>query len=611
MRSVLLDGERLEKVAAVLAQCPLFAGMAMDQLVVAARAATLAQYDADEPLMMEGEPSDAFHVILAGEASVRIGESGRGESREISRLTAHDCAGELGLILGEPRTATVVALGMLHSVRFSKEVFDQLVLNAPEFGAALLRALSRRVVGSSRMVPMTDSVPRQLPTTEVVSLLPFDFVQRQRVIPLHLQGRVLELGFVDDPNPVVLDAARRQLPSLELRPVRIEATFFDQAMRSYSGASGLWHVSTEPAVAPVPDVPSESPRLDLLLRRMVAEGASDLHLSARQRPRWRVDGEMREVGDLPPLGPREVLELLAPVMGERSKEAFTEDRDADFAYALGDVARFRVNLFCDAKGIGAVLRQIPAKILSFDQLGLPPAVKGFCELPKGLVLVTGPTGSGKSTTLAAMIDAINHTRRAHILTLEDPIEFVHESDKSLVNQREVGSHTNSFARALKAALREDPDIVLIGEMRDLETITLALETANTGHLVFGTLHTATAASTVDRIINVFPPEQHAQVRTTLSEVLKGVVAQTLCKKIGGGRAAALEILVVNSAMQNLIREGKTFQIPGAMTLARSLGNGLLNEELARLVQERKVTAAEAMSKSVDKADLQKRLGVEA
>jgi len=610
MRSVILDGDRLEKVASALTQCPLFAGLTLQQLIGVARAASLAQYEADEPLMIEGEASDAFHVILKGEASVRIGDPVRGELREISRLGVHDCAGELGLILGETRAATVVALGTLHSVRFSHEVFEQLVLRAPEFAMALLRALSRRVIGSSRMVPMTESLPRQLPTAEVVALLPIDFVQRQRILPLHVNGKVLELGFVDDPSAVVLDAVRRQLPSLDLQTVRIDARFFNQALRSLSGAGSSWRVPDGPAQAQVEEVQAESPRLDLLLRRMVAEGASDLHLSARHRPRWRVDGEMREVGDLPPLERREVLELFEPIMREQSKESFAADHDVDFAYALADVARFRVNLFHDAKGIGAVMRQIPAKILSFEQLGLPPAVKTFCELPKGLVLVTGPTGSGKSTTLAAMIDAINRSRRAHILTLEDPIEFVHESHMSLVNQREVGPHTHSFARALKAALREDPDIVLIGEMRDVETISLALETANTGHLVFGTLHTSTAASTVDRIINVFPPEQHAQVRTTLGEVLRGVVAQTLCKKVGGGRVAALEILVVNPAVQNLIREGKTFQIPGVMTIGRALGNSLLNEELARLVLERKVAAAEAMSKAVDKADLQKRIAAE-
>jgi twitching motility protein PilT len=234
-------------------------------------------------------------------------------------------------------------------------------------------------------------------------------------------------------------------------------------------------------------------------------------------------------------------------------------------------------------------------------------VRRFCEEPKGLILVTGPTGSGKSTTLAAMVDLLNKTRRDHIITLEDPIEFVHPSQNALVNQREVGAHTQSFARALRAALREDPDIVLVGEMRDLETISMALETANTGHLVLGTLHTSTAVMTVDRIVNLFPAEQQNQIRSTLADVLRGVICQNLLRRIGGGRVAALEILVVNPAVAALIREGKTIQIPNIMQTAKAQGNQLLNDSLVNLVQTQKVEYEEALSKAVDKADIAKRL----
>ncbi len=303
------------------------------------------------------------------------------------------------------------------------------------------------------------------------------------------------------------------------------------------------------------------------------------------------------------------MELLLPVMETRHVEEFEATNDLDFAYAIPGVARFRVNMFRDLHGVGVVMRVIPAKVLTIEQLGLPQIVKQFCTYPKGLVLVTGPTGSGKSTTLAAMVDHINKTRAEHIITLEDPVEFVHESNRCLVNQREVGAHTASFTRALKAALREDPDIVLVGEMRDLETISLAMETANTGHLVFGTLHTATAISTVDRIINIFPPEEQAQVRATLGETLRGVVAQTLLKRQGGGRVAALEVLVCNYAVQSLIREGKTHQIHNVMQTGRGAGNMLLNEELAKLAQARTVTTEDAMSKAIDKADLARRLGL--
>jgi twitching motility protein PilT len=270
------------------------------------------------------------------------------------------------------------------------------------------------------------------------------------------------------------------------------------------------------------------------------------------------------------------------------------------------VARFRVNLFRDHGGVGAVFRLVPSKVLSLDQLGLPPVLKTFCDMPKGLVLVTGPTGSGKSTTLAAMIDYIKTTKKLHIVTLEDPIEFVHTSGQCLINQREVGGHTRSFARALRAALREDPDIVLVGEMRDAETVALALEMANTGHLVLATLHTNTAISAVDRIVDQFPGEQQAQVRSVLADVLRGVVAQTLLKKVGGGRLAVLEVLVVNMAIANLVREDKAVQIPGMMQASKGVGMSLLNDELGRLVEARKITMEEALAAAVDKEDLHRR-----
>jgi twitching motility protein PilT len=434
------------------------------------------------------------------------------------------------------------------------------------------------------------------------------------VLPVRQTGPVLVIGFVDDPDARVLQAARELLPGMELRPQRITLAQFERSMSAIGGVAA-WSdaAEAEPSAQQGESSSSStsstsSPRLDAILRRLVAEGGSDLHLSGGQRPRWRIDGEMVEIADAARLGRDDVYRLLEPVMEERSKQAFTADNDADFAYAIPDVARFRVNLFRDKGGVGAVLRVIPAKILTFEQLGLPPVCQRLSELPKGLVLVTGPTGSGKSTTLAAMVDWINKNRSDHIITLEDPIEFVHASLRCMINQREVGPHTKSFARALKAALREDPDIVLVGEMRDLETVSLALETANTGHLVFGTLHTATAISTIDRIIDLYPPEQHGQVRAVLSETLKGVVAQTLCRKVGGGRVAALETLVVSFAIANLIREAKTHQIASAMSTSRAQGNVLLNDALAQLVADGRVDYAEALANAVDKVDLARRCG---
>jgi twitching motility protein PilT len=302
----------------------------------------------------------------------------------------------------------------------------------------------------------------------------------------------------------------------------------------------------------------------------------------------------------PVLDPDSVVRLLDPITPEKNKAEFAERHDTDFAYEIAGLARFRANIFLDRKGKGAVFRVIPSNILTAEQLGLSPAILNLCKLNKGLVLVTGPTGSGKSTTLCGMIDYINRTRKDHLITIEDPIEFVHENKMCAINQREVHNHTMSFKAALRAALREDPDIILVGEMRDLETVAIAIETAETGHLVFGTLHTTTAASTVDRVIDQFPSDRQAQIRIMLSESLKGVISQTLCKKIGGGRAAALEVLIVTSAVSNLIREAKTFQIASMMQVGKAIGMVTLNDALMDLVTKKLVAPEEAYTKAIDK-----------
>ncbi len=346
------------------------------------------------------------------------------------------------------------------------------------------------------------------------------------------------------------------------------------------------------------------PQIDNYFKAMVEHGASDLHLSTGCKPILRIDGEITAMRNEPVLDQQGVRTLLYEILPRGSEDEFNKTCDIDFAYELEGLGRFRCNFFNDLKGMGGVFRIIPTKILTCEELGLPESVKRFCNLNKGLVLVTGPTGSGKSTTLAAMIDLINASRGDHIITIEDPIEFVHPNKRCLINQREVKTHTASFKTALRAALREDPDIVLIGEMRDLETTHIAIETAETGHLVFGTLHTTTAISTVDRLIDQFPAGQQMQIRTMLAGALKGVVAQNLLKKKGGGRVAALEILVVNSAVSSLIREGKTSQIMSIMQTAKKEGMMLLNQELSRMVKEDVVEAMEAWMKATDKAGLE-------
>lgn len=335
-----------------------------------------------------------------------------------------------------------------------------------------------------------------------------------------------------------------------------------------------------------------------LLSFGVREGASDCHLSAGEPPMLRLHGDLKKL-DMPPLTQDQVHGLVYDIMSDVQRKIFEEHLECDFSFALGEVARFRVNVFMQNRGLAAVFRTIPTDIIPLEKLNMPPILRQLCDKEKGLILVTGPTGSGKSTTLAAMVDYLNSTFEGHVITIEDPIEFVHKSKKCLVNQRELGVQTKSFANALRSALREDPDIILVGEMRDLETIQLALTAAETGHLVFATLHTSSAPKTVDRIIDAFPPNQQAQVRTQLSEALEAILTQTLVKKKNGGRVAAVEILVATTAIRNLIREQKLHQIPGLMQASQKEGMQTMDMALLELVSRGLITKAEAQSRSMN------------
>jgi twitching motility protein PilT len=441
-------------------------------------------------------------------------------------------------------------------------------------------------------------------------------VSREPVRPRAVEAICLEL--LSPEEMVRLAGAARTLPlsrggetfEVELSRVGREARIVVRRPRGGRRAEPTGAYASVEVAAVLRGTPARARRpvvggrpVDELLALMVGRGASDLHLSSGCRPVLRVDGAIRFLEERQELSPEQITQLLEPVLTEKARQELAQTRDADFAYEVEGLARFRVNVFHDRKGVGAVFRQIPIEVIPAEKLGLPPAVLGMCQLSKGLVIVTGPTGSGKSTTLAAMVDHINKTRDDHIITIEDPIEFVHPNIRCLVNQREVSSHTRSFKSALRAALREDPDIVLVGEMRDLETISIALETAETGHLVFGTLHTTTAVSTIDRIIDQFPVDQQAQVRVMLSESLKGVVAQVLLPKNGGGRVAAMEILLVNMAVSSLIRESKSFQIPSIMQTRKADGMVMMNDSLLMLVKKGLVSARDAWMKAVDKAGL--------
>ena len=435
-------------------------------------------------------------------------------------------------------------------------------------------------------------------------------ITREPLSDTQIQGLLREIASGDtaaqlgSAEPV---AFAYRSPYGEIR-VEVKAGAGGAAVLRPSGATTAPAAATTPPVpppsaTPVTQAPSASAELrgamDTLFRLLVQSGASDLHLRTGEPPMLRLHGELARQSQ-PGLSAERLEAMLLSIMTPKEIGEFREGGDTDWAYEIEGVARFRCNAGRDRFGAMGVFRVIPNQIRTAEEMGLSQEVQNLCYLTKGLVVVTGPTGSGKSTTLAGLVDLINRTRTDHIITIEDPIEFVHPSKKCLVTQRQVGVHTRSFKHALRAALREDPDIILVGEMRDLETVSIAIETAETGHLVFGTLHTTTASSTIDRIIDQFPADRQSQVRVMLSESLRGVIAQTLCKKIGGGRVAAREVLLSIPAVSNLIREGKTFQIPSIMQTNRKAGMVTLNDALIELVDARLVEPKEAYMKAVEK-----------
>ncbi|MFP4026993.1 MAG: type IV pilus twitching motility protein PilT [Candidatus Brocadiia bacterium] len=347
-------------------------------------------------------------------------------------------------------------------------------------------------------------------------------------------------------------------------------------------------------------------KIDKFLHFLAENKGSDLHVKTGTPPLLRIDGKLERM-KMSPFKAEQVKALAMEIMPDKNRKEWESTNDTDFAYEIPDLGRFRTNIYRDIQGPAICMRMIPFEMLTVDDLGLPAPIRNLALLPKGIVLCTGPTGCGKTTTLAALLEYANKRRKDHIITIEDPVEFVHENEGCIISHREVGEHTQGFQRALRAGLREDPDIILVGELRDLETTALALESAETGHLVFGTVHTTTASSTVDRIIDQFPPDQQAQIRVMLANTLKCVITQMLCRKKGGGRVAAFEILYVHSAVTNLIRESKTFQLPSIIQTGKKYGMCTMNESLMELVYEGTITVDEAYSNSVDKQDMNERV----
>ncbi len=433
--------------------------------------------------------------------------------------------------------------------------------------------------------PAAEVAPSEAPETEVVTAAP---VQRGAAGHAASGGPPANGG---SPNgarhsgrPVQIDEPAPAAPAARPAPARPETRSASPPTAEERAANAL-------------------AMMDGLLRVLVEKKASDLHLRCGEAPLMRIDGEIVRLEGYDSIENDLMEAMLRAIMPGRSRQEYADTNDTDFAYELQGLARFRCNALRERRGAGGVFRVIPTEVVTVEQLGIPPELQQLCHLNKGLVLVTGPTGSGKSTTLCALIDLVNRVRKDHVITIEDPIEFVHRNKQCMITQRQVGQHTTSFKSALRAALREDPDIILVGELRDLETVSIAIETAETGHLVFGTLHTSTAASTVDRVIDQFAADRQEQIRVMLSESLKGVIAQTLCAKIGGGRVAAREVLLSVPAVSNLIREGKTFQIPSVIQTSRRLGMITLTDALVELVDANVVDPREAYAKALDKTGI--------
>lgn len=600
------SAQHQETVLAVLDRSPLFHGLDPEHLAEAAGQADVLAFDEGEALARQGEPSDCFFLLLEGSADVVLEDAGD-EPLRLARLGPPDAVGEMGVLLEAHRTASVYAAGPVVALRFTAQRFHAMLLRLPYFGLVMARTLARRLQTANRQTPMPElGDPTERPDDEALTLLPAAFQIRHRVVPLHVDDAHVTLGCLDDLPPGVLGAIEQQLPGMRIRRVRITSNLFEDIMRS-RGAVGGFPAPGERAPGGGPADRAAAPRLDPLLRRMVAEGASDLHLGAGQVPRWRVDGALHALTDLGPLGPDEALALLDPVMTPPQRAAAEAGDAVDFAYDVPDLARFRVALYPDVRGVSAVLRSVPTHVPTLAQIGLPPAASRLTAPGAGLVLVSGPRGSGRTTTLAALIDHLDRTRPVHVVTLEDLVEFVHESRKALITQRAVGPELADRLDALQATHRADADVVLVGALDDAAITEAALRLAAGGVLVLACVDARTAPGALERLVEQFDAPQQPRVRSTLARVLRGVVAQALVPRVDGGRAAAFELLLADDAVAELVRDDRTARLPDAMRARAEAGHRLLNASLEALVRSGRITAAAATMTSPDPVDLGRRL----
>ncbi len=597
MKVIPLENHYFNQVLEVLKSSDLFGNLKLEHIKQVMKYAELVSYGGDEIIIKTGEKADSFYILIEGEARVFIELNSQGRMMEIGSHKKTDIIGEVGVLLNEKRSATVTACGDCLLARFGKEVLPHAIEKIPGFPMVLSEALASRLYRLSGRFPQQEAgTEPEKPDKSAISYLPLNFIIRHRALPIKTAGNVIAVGFVDYPGPELLAAIEKMIPGMEIKGVKISIGYFNEQLKHLMPVK-----ETKPKKKK-----AEPQAFNDILERMEAEGASDLHLSADQAPCWRIDGKIVQIRDSSPFSDTEVWDMIEPVLSERQKQDFKRDFSIDFAHSAGN-SRFRINVYCDFNGVNAAIRMIPSKVLSFEELGLPNMLTKLCDNPNGIVLVTGPTGCGKTTTLACLINHINENYNKHIITLEDPIEYIHPSKSSLVNQRELNTHVRTFSDGLRFGLREDPDVILVGEMRDYETINLALEASNTGHLVFATLHTPTAVSTIERIIQVFPTEQQNKIRSLLADNVRAIVCQAMCRKTKGGTIPALEVLIVNPAIANMIRESKLTQIPSAMQTSKAMGNILLNDYLSQLVNKRKITPDEALKHAIDKQDLKKKL----
>lgn len=625
MREHPIRGNYHNMAREALAQSPLFRSLNPNDREIVLTHATLHEYTAQEPIVNEGEIADSFYILIQGEAAVSFKISALENPIELTRIEAPDIVGEMALLLGIRRSATVSALQQAFALRFHHAAFELMLDGIKGFGRQLSILLAERLAQTSRRVPLPEIERDKLGQLDPMTIrrLPPPFILRHRVLPLHFQNNLLTLGCVDDPTPALFQAIQRMLPGTQIRPFRISYDTFSLALHTHGlqdrPTSSELVLPQEPPVIvgvlpsqdelPLPqtnlDIQTQLAKIKPLLQRVVAEGASDLYLSAQEKPRWRIGNMLYTIEDYRPLRPLEAFHMLSGLIPQPRQQEFEKNHHIEFSCTIPALGRFRINLFRGEKGIHAVLRYIPLIPPTPEQLQFPVGLLNLLKFRDGLVLFSGSPGSGKTTTVAALLHAINQTRRVHVLTLEDPIEYVHESHHALIHQREVGSHANSMPEALKAAMREAPDILVVGELADAESLSLAMEAARNGCLVFAATQTKGAARTLLRLLEQFSNEKQPYARRVLSEVLRAVVSQELCRKIQGGRIAAFELLYMDPQASALLRQDQISELIPKLT--EQPNNLSIHVHLAQMVHGSVIAPEEAFYHAFDRKALEAQL----